>query len=196
MREFKKQFVPKPDVKVPSFLQVNSHIYTELEIGSGNGEFAIQRAKKHPKHQFIAIEKSRTLFHQMEKESYEYNLPNLWIVHTNAVWWVSHFVPEKSLNQIYILYPNIYVKSRQANLRWFNRPFMLYLLHCLVIGGQWELRTNDENYYQECKLKMKNHDFVKNTQDFNLENKPCTAFERKYMAQGQICRSLVYTRLF
>ena len=196
MREFKKQFIPKPDVKIPSFLKVDSSIYTELEIGSGNGEFAIQSAKKHPEHQFIAIEKSRTLFHRMQNESHKYNLCNLWVIHTNAVWWVSHFVPEKSLNKVYILYPNVYIKSCQANLRWFNRPFMPYLLHCLVIGGQLEMRTNDRNYYQECKLKMKNYDFIKKTQDFDLENKPCTAFERKYMARGQICRSLVYTRLF
>lgn len=196
MREFKKQSIPKPDVETPSFLQVHSNVYRELEIGSGNGEFAIQRAKKHPQHQFIAIEKSRTLFHQMQKECHIHNLPNLWIVHTNAVWWVSHFVPEKSLNQVYILYPNIYVKSRQANLKWFNRPFMPYLLRCLVIGGQLEMRTNDKNYYQECKLKMKSYDFIMKIQDFNLENTSCTAFERKYMAQGQICRSLVYTRLF
>lgn len=195
MREFQKQSVPKPNVEDPSFLKVNSHIYTELEIGSGNGEFAIQRAKKHPEHQFIAIEKSRTLFYQMQKKSCQYNFSNLWVVHTNAVWWVSHFVPEKSLNQVYILYPNIYIKSRQANLRWFNRPFMSYLLHCLVIGGQLEIRTNDDNYYQECKLKMENYDFIKKIQDFNLKNEPCTAFERKYMAQGQVCRSLVYKRL-
>ena len=196
MREFKKKSVPKPELEIPSFLKVSSSVYIELEIGSGNGEFAIQRAQNHPEHKFIAIEKSRALFNRMRDNYHKYNLSNLWMVHTNAVWWISHFVPEKSLGKIYILYPNIYVKSRQANLRWFNRPFMCYLLHRLTLGGHLEIRTNDNNYYQECKLKMRNYDFVEKIQDFHLKDEPCTAFERKYRGQGQICRSLVYMRLF
>ena len=197
MRKFQKQFIPKLSKEVPTFLHVNSMTYPiELEIGSGNGEFAIQRAKNYPNHKFIAIEKSRTLFNRMQTQYCKHSLSNLWIVHTNAVWWISHFVPEKSLNKIYILYPNVYVKSRQANLRWFNRPFMGYLLHRLVLGGQLEIRTNELAYYQECKLKMKKYGFIDKTQDFNLKTQPCTAFERKYMARGQACRSLVYERLF
>lgn len=196
MRAFKEQFVPKPKLTVPSFLQASSSVVRELEIGSGEGEFVIQRAKNHPDSQVIAIEKSRILFNRMLRRYQEQTLPNLWIFHTNAVWWMAHFVAQKSLNKIYILYPNIYVKSRQFNLRWFNRPFMPYLLSCLKLNGELEIRTNEKAYYEECRLKMRNYHCVKKTQDLYLKGPPCTAFERKYMARRQVCRSLIYTRFF
>ena len=212
MREFKKQFVPRPKLVVPLLSQENSsftegktfseNIFSlagrkELEIGAGNGEFAIQKAKNCPNSHFVAIEKSRCLFNRMKKKYQIDPLPNLWIFHTNAVWWITHFVVQCSLDKIYILYPNTYKKSRQANLRWFNRPFMSHLLKCLKLGAELEIRTNEEHYYEECKLKMRNYPFVKKTQDFNLVKSPCTAFERKYMVHHkQVCRALVYTRLF
>ena len=196
MKEFKKQLVPKPNLIVPMFLQTNFSINKELEIGSGDGEFVIRRAKNCPDSYFIAIEKSRTLFNRMLKEYQKQNLPNLWIFHTNAVWWITHFIAENSLNKIYILYPNVYVKSRQFNLRWFNRPFMAHLLSCLQVNGELEIRTNKKVYYEECRLKMKNYRCIEKIQDLHLGGSPCTAFERKYMAQGQTCRSLIYKRLF
>ena len=194
-REFKKLFVPKPNIEVPLYLREKSSV-KELEIGSGDGEFAFYRAKRRPDTYFIAIEKSWILFNRMYKKYQKQPVSNLWIFHTNAVWWVTHFVSENSLDRVYILYPNVYIKSRQSNLRWFNRPFMSYLLSCLKPGGELEIRTNKQTYYEECKLKMKSYDGIRKKQDFHLTSPPCTAFERKYRERGQICRSLVYTRFF
>ena len=194
MRAFQKRVVPRPNMEVPPALLQNDSVEKELEIGAGNGEFAFQRAKIRPDIYFIAIEKTRRLFNQMLARYQKHPPPNLWIFHTNAVWWITHLVPARSLHKIYILYPNIYVKPRQANLRWFNRPFMAYLLDRLKPGGTLEIRTNEQKYYEECKLKMKNYSLQK-TRDRRLTAPPQTAFERKYMAQGQPCQALIYTRL-
>ncbi len=194
LREFKKQLVPRPlGLKAPAFLREPS-IRKELEIGAGDGEFAFNRALARPDTQFIAIEKSRTLFRLLQKRQKTRPLPNLWIFHTNAVWWISHFVQKNSLNNIYILYPNIYIKARQSNLRWFNRSFMSYLTACLKKGGRLEVRTNENSYYEECKVKMKQFCNMQSIKDLRLLPPPCTAFERKSMAQGRVCRLLLYEK--
>ncbi len=215
MREFKQQFVPRPDLAVPGFLRKKVSV-KELEIGAGDGEFAFHSAKSCPHSHFIAIEKSRSLFNRMFQKYQKEPLSNLWIFHTNAVWWISHFLLPDSIDKAYIFYPNVYVKPRQSNLRWFNRPFMSYLLNCLKPGGRLEIRTNEKKYYEECKIKMNNFHDIKNTRDFYITrssaspfkarysslaggnpsfvHSPGTAFERKYLAQGQICRGLIYTR--
>ncbi|MDE0120014.1 MAG: DUF938 domain-containing protein [Bdellovibrionales bacterium] len=195
IRQFKRQFIPRPNIEVPLYLQAPASV-KELEIGSGNGEFAFYRAKSSPQSYFIAIEKTRTLFNQMYKRYQKAPLSNLWIFHTNAVWWITHFVSENSLNRVYILYPNVYIKPGQSNLRWFNRPFMPYLINCLKLGGELEIRTNEKDYYEECKLKLNQFKNIKKKQDFHLVGPSCTAFERKYRERGQVCRSLVFTRFF
>lgn len=196
MREFKKQFIPKPNVIIPDSLKKPFRTKTELEIGAGNGEFCFQRAKNCPNTYVIAIEKSRGLFKAMLKRYQDQPLNNLWIFNTNAVWWITHFVAQNSLSKVYILYPNIYIKKQQANLRWFNRPFMSYLLTRLKINGELEIRTNNKAYYSECKIKLTNHKCITKIQDRCLLNSPSTAFEKKYIEQGHICQSLIYKRIF
>ena len=197
MRDFKAFSIPHPPLAPPSWLMSPS-INKELEIGAGDGEFALQKAQEKPDCHFIAIEKSRRLFDRMQNQCHKKNRPNLWIFHTNAIWWVTHFVPQNSLNKIYILYPNPYTKNRQKNLRWFNRPFMPFLLKRLKRGGELEISTNNKNYYEEIKQKTHSYPSIQQTHDLVLrpkEQEPRTAFERKYMARGDTCHSLIYTKI-
>ena len=200
MRFFKAQKVPKPDLclKIPDFLvqkmQQNAlNVPIELEIGAGDGEFSVKQASQNPHIQFIAIEKSRNLYHAFLKQYNNQQLDNLWFFHTNAVWFITHFVPAKSLNKISIFYPNTYPKLKQANLRWINRSFMPYLLSCLVFGGQLEMRTNSEAYYLEFKSGMqRKFSFMNKTKDLLLKHPASTRFERKYMDRQECCRTLVF----
>ena len=198
MQTFKKHLVPKPKCSVPATAWLNNtSVIKELELGAGDGEFAFQRAKARPDIHFIAIEKTRVQFNLLNKRYQKNPLPNLWIFNTNAVWWVAHFAKAKSLNKVYILYPNPYIKARQKNLRWFNRPFMSYLWECLKPGGQIEFRTNRPGYYEECRQKMSFYPFQEKSQDICLKPNPLVAqtrFERKYMARGMPCWSLIYTK--
>ena len=200
MRLFKAQKVPKPglNLKLPVFLTESAlNRSVDLEIGAGDGEFAMKQAKKHPHTRFIAIEKSRTLYHAFLKQYKNQQPANLWVFHTNAVWFITHFIPEKSINKINILYPNIYPKTSQANLRWINRPFMSYLLSRLIPGGQLEMRTNSQPYYLEFKSKMqKEFSFMKNIKDACLKWPASTRFERKYMFRQECCRTLVFKNVF
>ena len=40
------------------------------------------------------------------------------------------------LNRIFLLYPNPYPKTKQAHLRWINRPFMPFLLDLFKKRGK------------------------------------------------------------
>ena len=195
MREFKVQNIPKPilDSENISPEKFKKGVW-DLEIGCGDGEFSFSRALCFPERQIIAIEKTKN---KIKKVKSKPQLPsNLRVFHTNAVWWVSHFLPEESLDRLFILYPNPYPKKRQENMRWVNRPFMSYLLKRLKIKGQVEIRTNKKFYYTELKEKMeKNFPMMKCCQDMQLNNIPSeTAFERKYKNQRSSCWSLRFLR--
>lgn len=178
-RVFKANKTPKPHVgnNIPFYLFSKR----DLEIGSGTGEFSLNRARMKQDTQIIAIEKTRN---KIKKAlSIKQKSKNLWLLHTNAVWWIAHFIPEGFINNIFILYPNIYSKNKQTHLRWINRPFMLFLLQRLKIGGQIEIRTNHFPYYEEVKDKFLNHYiFMKNIKNEIIkEGQGETSFERKYL---------------
>ena len=202
MRSFRPERVPKPALNgILSFQKAFSRAFSEsapieLEMGAGSGEFSIERAKRSPGCQFIAIEKSRRLYQSFLKCCSKETPPdNLWFFHTNAVWFIVHFVPEWSLQRLFILYPNIYPKLRQVHLRWINRPFMPYLLSRLARGGCLELRTNHQEYYEEFKSGMREKfSFMEKSRDEILSPPAGTRFERKYMARGELCRTLVFKK--
>ena len=191
LREFQSHLVPKPCLhqEVPLW---KSELDWDLEIGCGNGEFSLHRAFKLPFRQIIAIEKTRNKIRKIKKTP-----NNLWILHTNAVWWISHFAPKNFFSRIFIFYPNVYIKNKQAHLRWVRRPFMNYLLERLKAAGTIEIRTNQRFYYQDVKEKMQSRfSYMKCIADQTIvSDSPETAFERKYLSRGEVCWALVFQKL-
>ena len=184
---------PKKGISIPID---HRHIW-DLEIGSGTGKFSLSRAWQYPERQIIAIEKTRNKIKKFSK--IKKRPPNLWVLHTNAVWWTAHFVPENILDNVFILYPNIYPKNKQANMRWVNRPFMSYLLSRIKIKGHLEFRTNHPEYYQEIKQKLPvKFPFMKCVKDSFLlkeNHRPETDFERKYICKMP-CSLLKFQKCF
>lgn len=193
MRLFKKQHIPVPLLKNEVPLLNKDFKHWDLEIGSGTSKFALSRAQLNTDRQIIAIEKTRNKIKKILNLTE--SPPNLWMVHTNAVWWVTHFIPENFLDRIFILYPNVYIKKKQENLRWVNRPFTHFLLERLKTGGRIEIRTNNLEYYNEVKEKwLEKFPFMESTADEDLSGQePETDFEKKYLSMMK-CWRLEYTR--
>lgn len=169
----------------------------DLEIGCGNGFHAIAYAKSSPERHLIAIERTHNKFRSFQSRLKGHpQLKNINAIHSDAISWVSHCLPEEALSRVFLLYPNPYPKSRQANHRWVNMPFFGYLLRCLKPGGELVLATNEEFYYLEARkravqtwgLEVKEDEVVSSAA------KPRTHFEKKYLERGETCWNLVFRR--
>ena len=196
MRLFQQKYVPRP-WQGPGVPLDQLQTPFDLDIGCGTGDFAIQWAKT-TNHPVIAIEKTRSRFLKFEKKCRAFKKPeNLWPIHTNAVWWLAHYGKQNSFQHIFLLYPNPYPKKKQAHLRWVNRPFMSFLLDLLVRGGQLELRTNKQNYYEEFKEKIQLFSFMRLKEDRSLQSSaPAqTLFEKKYLKRREQCHILKYQKM-
>ena len=186
-RHFLQYKTPRPNKEIP--IPIDDRNEWDLEIGSGTGKFSLSRAWQYPDRQVIAIEKTRNKIKKIN--TIKKRPSNLWVLHTNAVWWTAHFVPENILSNVFILYPNVYPKNKQANMRWVNRPFMNYLLSRIKVKGYLEFRTNHQEYYQEIKHKMLvKFPFMKCVKDSLLlkeDHLPETDFEKKYICKMPCC---------
>ena len=195
MRVFAGKYVPVP--KQGAGLPLNQiKGPLDLEIGCGTGDFALEWAFQTHR-PVIAIEKTRNRFLQFKKKYKELNSPaNLWPLHTNAVWWLTHYGRANSFEHIFLLYPNPYPKKKQSHLRWINRPFMPFLLSLLKEKGYLELRTNKKYYYEEFKEKVKGFSFLSLFKDQVLpkDSKAQSLFEKKYLDRGEKCRVLKYQK--
>ena len=73
---------------------------------------------------------------------------------------------------------------------------MPFLFSLLREGGQLELRTNKNYYYEEFKEKIKRFPFLSLTEDKTIPNNSSaqSLFEKKYLERGEKCQLLRYQK--
>ncbi len=193
MRDFNKANVPKPDyeVKLPSGYQ-----FFDIEIGCGVGFHPIDYAKDHPDRLLVAIEKTSEKFDKfVRRVAHHENIKNVVPVHSNAVWWITHNVESGSVDRYFILYPNPYPKDAQK--RFFNMPFMKYLVETLKMNGTITLATNEKFYFEESVENAEKIFGLKvfEAKAFTETKKPRTHFEKKYLERGETCYNLIVQKV-
>ena len=199
MRDFDPSRVPEPrsSVRFPE-----SDRPVDLEIGCGAGYHPIRYAKEHPERLLIAIERTRNRYARFEGRLAGHpELQNIIPVNDDAIPWVTHRVPEESLGRVFLLYPNPYPKSAQANKRWQFMPFMKHLIGCIKPSGQLIMATNIQTYAEEAKemmvatwgLNLSRHTVISLNERAGKDAQ--THFERKYLERGERCHELVFERV-
>jgi tRNA (guanine-N7-)-methyltransferase len=170
-----------------------------IEIGAGVGLHPIAYAKKNPNDFVISIERTREKATKMlNRVSHHSKLVNIYPVHADAIPWIWQNIAPLEVNKYFILYPNPYPKKSQANKRFFNMPFMHYLLSTLLPMGEITLATNSHDYFNEAyhrcltawPVTILKTQLVKNTRGYR------THFEKKYLERGHDCHDLTVMKCF
>lgn len=196
MREFKSNLIPLPPLSIHWDL-IPKNKKQALEIGAGNGLFSLSFTNRNKDWFLISLERTAekaAAFHKKKKAFPNAN-ENLLFLRADAVNVVTHLIKPDSLDKIFLLYPNPYVKSKHENLRWHNMVFFPELLSKLKKRGRLELRTNLEWYARDFEEKMRDvfklELLVKEVLD--KKHTPETAFEKKYLARGEKCFRLIFS---
>ena len=114
MRAFSPNSLTKPKGSV--FLNLPPHFFdgptpVDLEIGAGVGWHAITYAQQNPLRRLIAIERTKNKFEQLVRRMQQHPpLPQLYPIHSDIVPWSVYHLPESSIDQFFIFYPNPYPK--------------------------------------------------------------------------------------
>jgi tRNA G46 methylase TrmB len=124
LRTFNPSTLIKPSDSGPfplseSFFQTHS---VDLEIGAGAGWHAMTYCKNNPNRTLIAVERTKNKFEKLEQRFLRHpELTNLIPIHADIIPWTVYFLPESSIERIFIYYPNPYPKNPSA--RFFKMPF-------------------------------------------------------------------------
>lgn len=201
IRTFQTENIPVPSAPglAPDFWKQSTP--TDLEIGCGVGWHPITYASENPARRLIAIEHSKSRYQSFQRRWEKHGeLENLLPVHANAIHWITHHVPERSIERLFTLFPNPYPKQSQRNKRWYAMAFTERLIGTLKPGGTWTLATNERFYIDEALETLGAH-FLLSLVDRKaysaldqMGQSPRTHFEKKYLLRGQTCYQLIFQR--
>lgn len=169
-----------------------------VEVGSGQGHAIVHATEQHPERNFLAVEVFRAGLARTMIRAEWAATDNLKMIEANAPEVLERVLPEGSVDELWIFFPDPWAKERQKKRRLVSPSFMKILARALRPGGVLRLATDWEDY----ALHMR--DVCDAAPDFKrgfegewaprYEGRVLTAFEQKGIDKGREIRDLTYLR--
>lgn len=122
-----------------------------IEYCAGNGSWIAEKAKD-PSYNWVAVEWRFDRARQIWSKAKNTQLSNLLIVCGEALTFTREYLPEKSLYQAYINFPDPWPKPKHAKNRLFQAPFIHELAR--VVTGSVVAVTDDPPYSEQIQEEM------------------------------------------
>ncbi|MBQ8322566.1 MAG: tRNA (guanosine(46)-N7)-methyltransferase TrmB [Clostridia bacterium] len=160
-----------------------------LEIGCGKGGFVLAMAEKDPAVNFLALEKMSNVILTPLEDAAKRGIENVRFLNIRAEC-LPCYIPEKSLDAIYLNFSTPLPKLGYATQRLTHRNFLEVYKKLLKDGGRIVQKTDDRDFfefsleeYRACGFALENvtYDLHENG---NPEWNIVTEYEQKWIERG------------
>jgi tRNA (guanine-N7-)-methyltransferase len=164
-----------------------------LEIGSGLGDTVIALAGANPGTDYIAADVhtkgiARTLLLSEEK-----GLGNIRVLHADALHLISDRLPDDSLAEVLVYFPDPWPKARHAKRRLVRDEFARAVVRVLQPGGLLHLATDIDAYADLMRTVLRGFPQLLPEHDGpRVAGRPITKYESAGREQGRHAIDLVY----
>jgi tRNA (guanine-N7-)-methyltransferase len=154
-----------------------------LEIGSGKGRWLLTSGASRPDVNFLGIEKSLHYYRVIEKRLTRAALPNTRIVNHDALRVLREMIPERSISEVHIYFPDPWPRKREQKRR-LVRPEIVDLIEKAMRTDALGVYVSDHEEAFMAGREALAGRFA--TEDRNaLDTPPRTNYEAKYRAEGR-----------
>ena len=164
----------------------------ELEIGCGDGGFLLEWASRHPKKNFLGVERLLGRLRKLSKKGGRAGLTNLRLLRIEARYLIQYLLPNSSFEALHIYFPDPWPKDKHRRHRLIDADFPALAARILAPRGVLHLRTDDPSYFEQMQ-----NSFAPTT-NFAPEETPAalaaltTEFERQWNAEGKKTHRVSY----
>ena len=170
-----------------------------VEIGSGQGHAIVHAASSHPEWDFLAIEVFKAGLARTMLDAERAGARNLRLVEANAPEVLEHLLPEASVSELWVFFPDPWHKKKHTKRRLVTPEFAALAARALRDGGMLRLATDWEDYALQMRDVLNGADAFEKAFEGEwadrYEGRVLTAFERKGARAGRDIRDLAYRRL-
>lgn len=170
-----------------------------LEIGFGNGDTLTALAEHSPERDFVGIEVHRPGIGHLLRLLESRALSNVRVIAEDAVIVLREHIPEESLTQVLLWFPDPWPKKRHHKRRLVQPHFVRLLHQSLAPGGQLQLATDWEDYALHMCATVETDEFVNTAGAGRFSprppTRPLTRFEQRGKRLGHSVWDLVYRRV-
>ena len=121
----------------------------EVELGSGDGSFLVEYARRHAGHNFVGVERLLGRIRKLDRKGGRAGLENLRGVRIESSYFVEYLLPPQSAVALHIYFPDPWPKRKHRRHRLINERFPALARQALAPGGTVYLRTDDRDYFEQ-----------------------------------------------
>jgi tRNA (guanine-N7-)-methyltransferase len=123
-----------------------------LDIGVGTGDATLHHAKMHPENNYLAIEVHRPGIGHLLNQIEINKLTNIKIINHDVIEVLKNQIPNSSINQIFIFFPDPWPKKRHHKRRLINHLLMTLIKQNIKLDGRLHIATDWEDYANHIQL--------------------------------------------
>jgi tRNA (guanine-N7-)-methyltransferase len=121
----------------------------EVELGSGDGSFLVEYARRHPERNFIGLERLLGRIRKLDRKGRRAEVSNLRGVRIESSYFLRYLLPPHSATALHIYFPDPWPKRKHRRHRLINSDFPALAQIALVPMGTVYLRTDDPDYFEQ-----------------------------------------------
>jgi len=170
-----------------------------LEVGFGMGQTLFECARQHPDKNFLGMEVHKPGIGSLLAEVAEAGLKNVRVYDGDAVEAIKSAIPDKSLDEVYLFFPDPWPKRAHHKRRIIQPEFVSQLAQKLKAGGLFHMATDWEDYaLHMMRVMSASAEFENKFGEKNFAPDPgergLTKFEKRGMKLGHGVWDLVFTK--
>lgn len=173
-----------------------------LELGCGKGEYTVALAKKYPSKLLLGVDIQGERIWRGAKDAIEGKVENAYFLRVQ-VENIKEYIPKKSVNEIWITFPDPFLRERQEKKRLTSPRFLGIYKEILKENGVVHLKTDSQELFDYTLGTVEEFGFTltKNIGDIYLVglnlskdiNEIQTTFEKKHLREGRSIKYLQFT---
>ncbi|AEH50111.1 tRNA (guanosine(46)-N7)-methyltransferase TrmB [Pseudothermotoga thermarum] len=167
-----------------------------VEIGFGNGEFLLRKAKEQPFDLFVGFETSLTSLVKIQKRLFAEGIDNVRVCLVDGRFGLREFFNDLTVSTVYMNFPCPWPKKSHQSRRFTVAGFADTLVAVLKLGGIFSM-TSDVLWYVEDmrNVLLETGCFEQRLFQTNKQIVVGTRYERKWINEGRETYTLVMEKI-
>ncbi|HEY0257427.1 MAG TPA: tRNA (guanosine(46)-N7)-methyltransferase TrmB [Candidatus Methylacidiphilales bacterium] len=157
----------------------------ELDLGAGDGGFALAYAQSHPGINLFAVERLLGRVRKIEKRAARAKLTNIRVLRLELAYTVRYLLPPESVSVAHIMFPDPWPKRRHWPRRLMQPEFVRDLAAALKPGGELRFTTDHDHYFETAQQAVTDAKLLERASEWNWIDDPKTDFQQTFDAEGR-----------